>query len=43
MAIRKGDPLIAKVQKRSNAMYADGTMKKILAKWQMSAVALKGK
>ncbi len=43
MAIRKGDPLIAKVQKQVNAMYADGKMKSILAKWKMSAVALKGK
>ena len=42
MAIRKGDPLIAKVQKQVRAMYADGTMKSILAKWKMSAVALKG-
>jgi polar amino acid transport system substrate-binding protein len=43
MAIRKGDPLIAKVQKQVNAMYADGKMKSLLAKWKMSAFALKGK
>ena len=43
MALRKGDPLIGKVQKQVNAMYADGKMKSILAKWKMSAFALKGK
>lgn len=43
MAIRKGDPLIAKVQKQVTAMYADGKMASILAKWKMSAFALKGK
>ena len=43
IAIRKGDPLIAKVQKAVDAMYADGTMRKILRKWQMESVALKGK
>jgi polar amino acid transport system substrate-binding protein len=43
MAIRKGDPLIGKVQKQVNAMYADGKMKSILAKWKMSAFALKKK
>lgn len=41
IAIRKGDALIAKVQKAVNAAYADGTMKKILAKWQMGAFSLK--
>ncbi len=43
IAIRKSDPLVAKVRTAVNAMYADGTMKKILAKWQMEAFALKGK
>lgn len=43
MAIRKGDPLIGKVQKQVTAMYADGKMASILAKWKMSAFALKGK
>ena len=43
IAIRKGDPLIAKVQKAVASMYADGTMKKILRKWQMEAFSLKGK
>ncbi len=33
--------LKAAVQKAVDAMYADGTMKKILARWQMSATALK--
>jgi polar amino acid transport system substrate-binding protein len=41
MAIRKGDPLIAKVQKQVKAMYADGKMASILAKWKMSASAMK--
>ena len=43
IAIRKGDPLVAKVQKAVAAMYADRTMKKILHRWQMDAFALKGK
>ena len=43
IAIRKGDALIAKVQKQVDAMYADGKMTSILAKWKMSAVALKKK
>jgi polar amino acid transport system substrate-binding protein len=41
IAIRKGDPLKGAAQKAINAMYADGTMKRILAKWKMSATALK--
>lgn len=41
IALRKGDPLIAQVRKAVNAMYADGSMVKILAKWKMSATALK--
>jgi polar amino acid transport system substrate-binding protein len=41
IAIRKGDALIAKVQKAVNALYADGTMKRILAKWKMTDVLLK--
>jgi polar amino acid transport system substrate-binding protein len=41
IAIRKGDPLIAKVRKQVNAMYANGKMKSILAAWKMSATALK--
>jgi polar amino acid transport system substrate-binding protein len=36
IAIRKGDPLRAGAQKAINAMYANGTMKKIVAKWGMS-------
>jgi polar amino acid transport system substrate-binding protein len=43
IAIRKGDPLAAKVQKAVTAMYSDGTMKKILHRWQMDAFVLKGK
>lgn len=41
IAIRKGNALIGKVQKAVNDMYSDGTMKRILAKWKMSATALK--
>jgi polar amino acid transport system substrate-binding protein len=41
IAIRKGDALIPKVRKAVRAAYADGTMKKILAKWQMEAFASK--
>ena len=41
IAIRRGDALVAQVQKAVNSMYADGAMKKILAKWKMSATALK--
>jgi polar amino acid transport system substrate-binding protein len=42
IAVRKSDTATkAGIQKAITAMYADGTMKKILAKWQMSATALK--
>jgi len=41
IAIRKGDVLIPKIQKAVNAAYADGTMKKILTKWQMGAFVYK--
>jgi polar amino acid transport system substrate-binding protein len=43
IAIRKGDPLRAATQKAINVMYANGTMKKIVAKWGMtnSVVLLK--
>jgi polar amino acid transport system substrate-binding protein len=41
IAIRKGDALIPKIQKAVTAAYTDGTMKKILAKWQMGAFAYK--
>ena len=41
IAIRKGDPLRAATQKAITVMYANGTMKKIVAKWGMtSAVVL---
>lgn len=43
IALRKGDALKAATQKAVNQLYANGTMKKILAKWEMSATALKGK
>jgi polar amino acid transport system substrate-binding protein len=41
IAFRKGDALIPRVRKQVTAMYADGKMASILAKWKMSAVALK--
>ncbi len=41
IAIRKGDALIPKIRKAVVGAYADGTMKKILAKWQMGAFAKK--
>lgn len=42
IAIRKTDPDLKKaVQDAVNAMYADGTMTKILAKWKMTDFALK--
>jgi polar amino acid transport system substrate-binding protein len=41
IALRKGDPMIAKVRRTVDAMYANGTMKRILAKWKMVAFALK--
>ncbi len=41
IALRKGDPLIAKVQKAVTGMYAGGTMSKILTKWKMTGFALK--
>jgi polar amino acid transport system substrate-binding protein len=36
IAIRKGDPLGPAVQKAMNALYANGTIKKIAAKWGMT-------
>src|ERR1051326_7457075 len=36
IAIRKGDPLKAATQKAITALYASGSMKKIVAKWGMS-------
>jgi polar amino acid transport system substrate-binding protein len=41
MAFRKGDPIIGKVRRQVTAMYADGKMASILAKWKMSAVSLR--
>jgi polar amino acid transport system substrate-binding protein len=36
IALRKHDPLNAKIQKAINKLYANGTMKKIVAKWGMT-------
>jgi len=42
IAIRKSDTAtFTGVKKAVNAMYTDGTMKRILAKWKMSAFAIK--
>jgi ABC-type amino acid transport substrate-binding protein len=41
IAIRKGDPLGAAFKKAIARLYADGTMQKILARWAMTAFALK--
>lgn len=40
IAIRKGDPLRAGTQKAVNTMYANGTMKKIVAKWGMTSAVV---
>jgi polar amino acid transport system substrate-binding protein len=41
IAVRKGDPLGPAIKKALDKLYADGTMKKIVAKWGMtSAVTL---
>src|SRR5581483_9470121 len=36
IAVRKGDPLKAATQKAVNSLYANGSLKKIVAKWGMS-------
>jgi polar amino acid transport system substrate-binding protein len=41
IALRKGDERIPRIRQAISAMYADGTMKRILARWNMSAFALK--
>jgi polar amino acid transport system substrate-binding protein len=41
IATRKGDPLTAAMKKAVAALYANGKMTSILAKWQMSGMALK--
>jgi polar amino acid transport system substrate-binding protein len=41
IAVRKGDPNQAKIAKAIKTLYANGTMKRILAKWHMSGFALK--
>ena len=41
IATRKGDPLHGRFEKGIAKLYANGTMKKILAKWGLSAFALK--
>ena len=42
IATRKNDPLGPALRKAISQVYADGTMKAILAKWGMSAFALNG-
>jgi polar amino acid transport system substrate-binding protein len=41
IATRKGDPLGAEFANAVKALYANGTMKSVLAKWGLSAFALK--
>lgn len=41
IALRRNDSRVAAVRKQVAAMYADGTMAKILKKWKMEAFALK--
>jgi len=41
IATRKGDPLGAQIKSAIAKLYANGTMKSILAKWGLSAFALK--
>jgi polar amino acid transport system substrate-binding protein len=44
IALRKSDTAVkAQIKKAVSAMYADGTMKRILAKWKMTDLALKKK
>jgi polar amino acid transport system substrate-binding protein len=40
IAIRKGDPLRGATQKAINHLYANGTMKRIVAKWGMTAAVV---
>jgi polar amino acid transport system substrate-binding protein len=40
IAMRKGDKLEGEIRKAVKALYANGTMKKILAKWKMTDFAL---
>jgi polar amino acid transport system substrate-binding protein len=41
IALRKGDTRISRIRQAVSAMYADGTMKRILARWNMSRFALR--
>jgi polar amino acid transport system substrate-binding protein len=41
IALRKTDPRIPRVRRAIATMYADGTMKRILARWNMGAFSLK--
>ena len=43
IATRKGDPLAAQINNAIQALYLNGKMKSILAKWQASQFALKNK
>jgi ABC-type amino acid transport substrate-binding protein len=40
IAMRKGDERVAGVKDAVNAMYKDGTMGRILAKWKFTRYAL---
>jgi polar amino acid transport system substrate-binding protein len=41
IAVRKGDPRLARIRAAIAAMYADGTMERVLARWNMTSFALK--
>ena len=43
IATRKGDPLGPQINNAIQALYLNGKMKTILAKWQASQFALKNK
>jgi polar amino acid transport system substrate-binding protein len=43
IAVRKGDPLGPQINNAINALYLNGKMKSILAKWQAAQFALKNK
>ena len=40
IALRKGDPRLARVKRAIGDMYADGTMGSILTKWKLTQFAI---
>jgi polar amino acid transport system substrate-binding protein len=41
IALRKGDPLVSKIRKAVQTLYANGTIPRILGKWKMTDFGLK--